>query len=63
MHGTGLVDENGLPYGVKHVNNKPRVSSVDYLYDIAEGNVSDHDPWTKIGYNDNIGLTQEPAWA
>lgn len=36
MHGTGLVDENGLPYGVKHVNNKPRVSSVDYLYDILE---------------------------
>lgn len=28
MHGTGLVDENGLPYGVKHVNNKPRVSKV-----------------------------------
>ena len=26
-----FVDENGIPYGVKHVANKPRVSSMPYL--------------------------------
>jgi hypothetical protein len=45
-----LKDENGLAYGVKHVQNKPRVSSMPYLYDIAEGNISGHTPWSKIGY-------------
>lgn len=47
---TGLKDENGLAYGVKHINNKPRVSSMPYLYDIAERNVLNHIPFTKIGY-------------
>lgn len=47
---TGLKDENGLAYGVKHINNKPRVSSMPYLYDIAEGNVPYHVLFSKIGY-------------
>jgi hypothetical protein len=55
----GLKDENGVAYGVKHINNKPRVSSMPYLYDIAEGNVTGHTPFYKLGYNDNIGATEE----
>ena len=45
-----LKDENGVAYGVKHINNKPRVSSMPYLYDIAEGNIADHVRFTKLGY-------------
>lgn len=45
-----LQDENGDAYGVKHINNKPRVSSMPYLYDIAEGNVPNHVAWSKISY-------------
>jgi len=52
-------DENGTPYGVKHINNKPRVSSMPYLYDIAEGNVTEHNPFTKLGYNADVGATEE----
>ena len=37
------IDESGVAYGIKHIGNKPRVSSMPYLYDIAEGNVSDHE--------------------
>jgi len=37
-----FVDQNGVAYGVKHINNKPRVSAMPYLFDIAEGNVADH---------------------
>jgi hypothetical protein len=59
----GFKDENGLAYGVKHVNNKPRVSSMPYLYDIAEGNVAGHVTWSKIGYNDTIGTSEETMWA
>lgn len=47
--GTKLYDENGVAYGVKHINNKPRVSSMPYLYDIAEGNVAYHVRFSKIG--------------
>ncbi len=44
-----LKDENGVPYGVRHIDNKPRISSMPYLYDIAEGNVPNHEPWSKLG--------------
>ena len=54
-----LVDESGTAYGVKHIGNKPRVSAMPYLYDIAEGNVSDHVPFLKLGYNADVGVTAE----
>lgn len=57
--GIKLRDENGVAYGVKHVNNKPRVSSMPYLYDIAEGNVANHSAWSKIGYNPDIQSAEE----
>jgi hypothetical protein len=59
----GLLDENGVPYGVKHINNKPRVSSMPYLYDIAEGNVPNHTAWSKDGYNGTVGTSEETMWA
>lgn len=54
-----FVDENGTPYGVKHINNKPRVSAMPYLYDIAEGNVSGHESWSKIGFNGDVDVGTE----
>ena len=58
-----LKDENGAAYGVKHVQNKPRVSSMPYLYDIAEGNVTGHSMWSKIGYNPTVAGTEEDLWS
>lgn len=58
----GLLDESGVAYGVKHVSNKPRVSAMPYLYDIAEGNVSGHTAFAKLGYNDDVGATEEDIW-
>lgn len=58
-----LVDETGTPYGIREIDNKPRVSSMDYLYDIAEGNVAGHEAWVKSGYNPNVGTTQETVWS
>lgn len=56
---TKLVDELGVPYGIKQINNKIRTSSMPYLYDIAEGNVSGHTPFYKLGHNDDVGATEE----
>ena len=54
-----LVDETGLANGIKHVSNKIRVSAMPYLYDIAEGNVSGHTPFYKLGYNGDVGAAEE----
>ena len=57
-----LLDQNGVSYGVKQVNGKPRVSAMPYLYDIAEGNIANHSGWSKLGYNDSISTGDEDVW-
>jgi hypothetical protein len=54
-----IVDNNGVPQGTKFVDGKPRVSAMPYNYDIAEGNISGHRSWSKIGWNPGIGLVEE----
>ena len=55
-------DEAGVPYGIKHVNNKPRVSSMPYLYDISEGNIANHSEFERFGINPDIDITVEDLW-
>jgi hypothetical protein len=57
-----LVDETGTAYGVKHIENKPRVSSMPYTYDIAEGNEPNHFPLRKFGHNSDVGAAIEDVW-
>lgn len=57
-----LRDENGVPYGIPNANKKPRVSSMPYGYDIAEGYISGHSSFMKIGYNADIGTAEEDLW-
>ena len=57
-----LVDEAGAAYGVKHVANKPRVSSMPYTYDVAEGNLSGHSVLRKFGRNGVVGTATETVW-
>lgn len=54
-----LLDENGAAYGVKHVENKPRVSSMPYLYDIAEGVLAGHVPIRRFGHNPVVAAAWE----
>ncbi len=58
-----LVDENSVPYGVTHVGNKPRVSSMPYAYDIAEGNVAGHTTFRALGINNDVDSSVEDMWA
>jgi len=57
-----LVDETGVAYGVKHVGNKPRVSTTPYYVDIAEGNIPDHKALFKYGNISAIGTSFETVW-
>jgi hypothetical protein len=61
--GVRLLDESGIAYGVPEVNGKPRISSTPYLYDIAEGSVPNHIPWTKIGYTPTMNATESDLWS
>jgi len=49
-----LIDEAGVSYGIQQVDNKPRVSVMPYLYDIAEKNVAGHEIWAKLGFNSAV---------
>lgn len=54
-----LLDEYGTDYGVKHIANKIRVSAMPYLFDIAEGNVANHDPVRQYGHNGVVAAAWE----
>lgn len=58
-----IIDETGIPYGIKQVDGKPRVSAMPYLYDIGEGNITGHTSWTKIGYSPTINTAESSVWS
>ena len=57
-----LYDENDVAYGVKHYDNKPRVSCMPYTYDIAEGKATGHNYISKFGHNSDVAATLEDVW-
>jgi hypothetical protein len=70
-----LNDKNGAPIQISNplpvsvasnpltTDLKLRVSSTPYGYDIAEGNLPNHSRLTKMGYNADIGNTEEVLWS
>lgn len=54
--------EDGTFHELTFVDGMYRVSTQNYLYSIAEGLIPDHESWSKIGYNPNIGVTEEDLW-
>lgn len=63
FHGIKWIDTLGAVNAFKNVDGKPRVSTSPYLYDIAEGNVTGHSPWSKIGFNPDVGTGEEDIWS
>lgn len=57
-----FIDQNGDAYGVPNINGKPRVSSMDYGYDIAEGNIAGHTRFWELGYNGDVDDVRETLW-
>lgn len=50
---------NGVAVPLKQVDGKARVSATSYEQDVAEGNVADHWPWAKLGFNADIQTAEE----
>lgn len=59
----GYLDTTGAATGYKVAGGKPRISSMLYTYDIAEGNVEGHSVWTKIGYTPTMNATESDLWS
>lgn len=57
-----FYDENGNAYGVRQADNKPRMSCVPYLFDIAKGNISNQCSVRIFGVNPNIATSKETIW-
>jgi len=64
----GLIGAQGKWYGEnglqiwKESDGMPRIVSQTYYEQIAEGNISEHTAWSKIGYNASVGITEEDLW-
>lgn len=57
-----LIGEDGVPFGVEHIEGRPRVSAVPYLYDIAKRKLDDHIAWSKTGFTSAMGTTESDLW-
>lgn len=48
---------------LKDIDQKLRTSSMPYLYDIAEGHVTGHTPFVKIGYTPTMTTAESEVWS
>jgi hypothetical protein len=62
LRGVGFIDVTGFNV-FKAANGKPRVSSMPYLYDVAEGNIADHIAFAKIGFTPTMTTTVSDVWS
>lgn len=58
----GYLDTNGIMHPLINNAGAPQICSQDYLTALAEGDISGHTPWSKIGYNDTISTSEETIW-
>lgn len=63
FHGIKWIDTLGAVNAFKNVDGNPRVVNQTYLEQIAEGNVSGHTAWSKIGFNPDVGTSEEDIWS
>lgn len=59
---TKWIDTLGNVNAFKVVDGLPRVCSQTYLQQIAEGNVSNHTAWSKIGFTPTMNTTESDLW-
>ncbi len=62
-HPIHFLDERGRPYGVPHVDNKPRMSAMPYSHEVGMGRVPGCMPLLKFGHNPNVGDSWETIWS
>lgn len=61
---TKFISTDDIAYGYKQADGKPRFINDPYYKEIAEGNISNHTAWTKIGYTPSlVASTESDVWS
>jgi hypothetical protein len=63
IHGMGYLDTTGAYHGWIDNSGAPQICSQDYLQAIAEGDIANHTPWSKIGYTPTMTTTESTIWS
>jgi hypothetical protein len=63
FQGIKWIDTLGAVKAFKNIDDNPKVVNQTYLEQIAEGNVSGHAAWSKVGYNPAITTNEEDVWS
>jgi hypothetical protein len=59
----GCTESDPAYVNIKDVTvNDGSVPTVPYYYQILDGQIPNHTPWFRLGYNGNIGTTYETMW-
>lgn len=57
-----FIDDLGAAYGIPKYGGSPSVVAQSYLQSIAEGDITGHTPWSKIGYTPSMTTTESDIW-
>ena len=57
-----MVDTNGSAFGYINNAGAPQICAQPYLQALAEGDISGHIPWMKIGYTPSLTTTDSDLW-
>ena len=57
-----LIDKNGTTFGVDRVENRQRVSTMPYQFEIAEGNIPKHKFISKFGHDSDAANSTIEVW-
>jgi hypothetical protein len=63
VHSEAMTLTNTDGVAVPTVNGKPRISAMPYIYDIAEGNVTGHKSFTKLGNVNTVVNAEQDVWS
>jgi hypothetical protein len=59
----GFKDTNGDPHGFINNAGAPQICNQPYLQALAEGDIANHTPWSKIGYAAVPATTECDVWS
>lgn len=63
IQATAFVSTNSTAFGFKLADGKPRISDTPYEVDVAEGNITNHSAFFRIGYVSAMANTSADMWA
>jgi len=58
-----MVGTDGTPFAFINNAGAPQICAQPYLQALAEGDISGHSPWMKMGYTPSLGTADSDLWS